>query len=214
MEKKDYKYRFVLLFVLFVLGSLFGSIFESIVIFFQKSEWIRRSDLLVGPFSTLYGFGCVIYIVLLGKNSNRNIIKTFIYSSLLGGIFEYLSSLLFEVFFNLKFWDYSSYIMNIQGRTTIPIMMIWGILGTLLLKVIYPNLKKLIKKITINKIKPYVYVLLVFFVINMTLSYTIFFRTMLRNKGIDSFTLVGKMYDYYFDDEFMRKKYPILKDKI
>ena len=213
-KKIKSKICFSLLFIFFILGSVFGSLFEEVVLYLQNGKWTSRSDLLIGPFSTLYGFGVIIYLLILGKNTQRGIFKTFIYSAILGGVVEYITSLIFEIFLDIKFWDYSNRILDIQGRTTIPIMLIWGIGGTLLLKLVYPTITLFVGKIPHKVGYPIYIIALIFFSLNMFFSYTVFLRTVFRNKGYESLTIVGKMYDYYFDDEYMKKKFPILKNKL
>ncbi len=202
------------IFAFFVLGSLVGSFYEEIVFFVQFREWTCRHDLLYGPFSTLYGFGLILFLIFLGnKNAERKFLKTFLCASLLGGIFEYLASLFLELFLGIKFWDYSTLFLNIHGRTTIPYMLAWGFMGSLILKVVYPFVSKWIEKIP-QKIGNVIYIfLLFFFFINMFLSYTVFIRMIYRNKGVSPKTFIGRFYDNYYTNEYMYKKFPILIGK-
>lgn len=201
-------------FLLFVLGSLVGSFYEEIIFFVQYKEWTVRHDLLYGPFSTLYGFGLVLFLLFLKrKNKKRGVIKTFIYASLIGGVFEYFASFFLEILLGVKFWDYTGLFLNIQGRTTIPYCLAWGIMGTIVVKIIYPFVSKWIEKIP-RKVGNIVYVLLLFFfLINMILSYTVFIRMVFRNRGVEPKTFIGKMYDKYYDNDYMYNKFPILKGK-
>lgn len=203
------------LFIFFVLGSLFGSFYEEIIFFFQTGSWTSRHDLLYGPFSCLYGFGVVLFLLLLGKkNEQRGIIKTFIYASLIGGITEYITGWLSEVFLHIRFWDYSNEFLNIHGRTTIPYLFAWGFFATILLKVIYPFLSKYIEKIPYQIGKVFCIMLLIFMIIDIFISYTAFFRMLSRVKGNPPKTFVGTFYDRVYPDDFMYKKFPILEGKI
>lgn len=205
---------FFKIFIFFIVGSLFGSFFEEILYCFQHGNWTCRHDLIYGPFSTLYGFGNVFYLITLGwKNKERGIIKTFFLAALLGGLLEFGVSLIIELIFHLKFWDYSNMILNFQGRTTIPIMLVWGLMGTLLLKLIYPLFSKYIEKIP-YKIGTILFTILFLFLIyDIILSYSVFVRMYNRNKGIPPKTKIGEIYDQKYDDEFMYNKFPILKGK-
>lgn len=199
-------------FLFFVLGSIFGSFFEEIQWFVHKGVWTSRHDLLIGPFSTLYGFGLILFLLILGpRNGRRGFIKTFLYAFLLGGIFEYIAGILSEWVFNIKFWDYSSMFLDINGKTTIPIMIIWGIMGVVLLKIVYPVVSKWIEKIpyTIGKIISIL--LLLFLSFDMLFSYSVFGRMVARHKGKEPKTMIGTFYDQKYNDAFMYNKYPILK---
>lgn len=214
IKKYSKELSFFKLFLFFFFGSLIGSLLEEIIIFFSKGKWTRSHDLIYGPFSTLYGFGIVIYLILFAKgNKSRGVLKTFFLTAITGGIIEYLASLFLELFLNLKVWDYSDRILDIQGRTTIPIMIIWGIEATILLKIIYPFVSNLIDKVPYKATYPIYVFLLVFMIFNMTISYTAIFRMISRNKGNEPVTFIGKIYDKIYDDEFMKKKFPLFKEK-
>lgn len=203
---------FTKFFLFFVVGSLFGSFFEEIQWFIQKGLWTSRHDLLIGPFSTLYGFGVLLFLLFLGPGNNRRgFFKTFLYSFFIGGIFEYIAGILSEKFFQIKFWDYSKMFLNIQGKTTIPIMVIWGIFGVLILKVVYPLLSKWIEKIPCLLGKIVYIFLFLFLAFDMVFSYSVFGRMVLRHKGKEPKTFIGAFYDQKFNNEFMYNKYPILK---
>ncbi len=199
-------------FLFFVFGSIFGGFFEEIQWFIIHKTWTCRHDLLYGPFSTLYGFGLILFLILLEpRNNERSVLKTFFYSFFIGGFFELIAGILAEHLLNTKFWDYSSMILNIDGKTTIPIMFIWGLLGTVLLKIIYPILSHWIGKIPYQFGKIMNTILFFLIVINMLLSYSVFGRMIMRHKGIAPKTIIGEFYDKKYNDEFMYRKYPILK---
>lgn len=215
-QKKKFAHGFCFtkIFIFFILGCLFGGLFEETILFFQNGKWTSRHDMIYGPFSTLYGFGFAIYLlVFLKGNEKRGIIKTFILASLLGGVIEYSAGLFSENFLGIKFWDYSNMALNIHGRTTIPIMIIWGIGGTIILKVFYPFVSNFIEKIP-YKIGNSIFIfLLVFMITNMTISYSAFLRMVFRNRGEAPKTIIGEIYDKVYNDEFMLKKFPILEGK-
>ena len=86
---KNNELSFFKIFLFFFFGSMFGSFFEETIIFFLKGKWTSSHDLLFGPFSTLYGFGIIIYLIMFVKgNEKRSVLKTFLFTSLLGGIIE------------------------------------------------------------------------------------------------------------------------------
>ena len=206
---------FAKIFIFFVIGSLFGSFYEEVIFFVQSGSWTVRHDLLFGPFSSLYGFGVIIFLILLVPHSKkRSILKTFLYAMFIGGIAEYTASWFFDVFLNIRFWDYSGMFSNINGRTTILFMIVWGIMGTILVKIIYPFISKLIERIPINVGQPIFIIILILMILNVLLSYSVFMRMVYRNKGYEPLTFVGKFYDKVYDDNFMYQKFPILKGKI
>lgn len=200
------------IFLFFIIGSVFGGFFEEIQWFIIHGTWTCRHDLLYGPFSTLYGFGMILFLILLEpQNNERGVGKTFFYSFVIGGAFEYVAGVLAEYVLHTKFWDYSSMFLNINGKTTIPIMIIWGLLGTVLLKIIYPVVSHWIEKIPYKIGKLLNFILFIFIFWDMLLSYSVFGRMLMRKSGTPPKTFIGEYYDRKYNDDFMYKKYPILK---
>lgn len=119
------------LFFVFLVGSVIGTIYEELLYGVQtwyatgSWEWTVRRGVIYGPFNVIYGFGAVVMVYLLLRKKYTNW-QIFLYASLLGGIVEYVVSLLQEVFTHTTSWDYSNYFLNINGRTTVPFMVVWG----------------------------------------------------------------------------------------
>ncbi len=200
------------LFIFFVIGCLFGTYYEEILWFINNGIWTNRQGMIYGPFSPIYGLGVFLFIVLLGKNNDkRNLLKTFIFSCLIGGFSEYLTSFIADRVFGVEFWDYSNLFLNINGRTTIPYILAWGLMGSILMKLIYPFISKYIEKIPLKIGNILYYILFVFIVLDLVITYSAFGRMALRNNGVEPFTIIGKLYDKYYNNEFMYKKFPIMR---
>lgn len=122
-------------------------------------------------------------------------------------------SLLLEVFVGTKSWDYSKKFLNINGRTTIPIMMMWGFLSVILIKFIYPKLSYLIDKIPKGIWMIIINILLVFIIFDMVISWSALIRQNLRRKEIKPYTPVGKFYDKVYTDEYLKEIYPNMVSK-
>ncbi len=214
MEKKVFArgFCFQKVFLFFVLGCLIGTYYEEILWYVRYHEWSSRDGLIYGPFSPIYGVGILIFVACLGKhNEKRSILRTFLYAALIGGITEYLTGWIADTIFGVKFWDYSHEFLNIQGRTTIPFMIVWGVGGTFLMKVIYPFLSKWIEKIPYRIGTIAYWILFVFLMLDIVITYSAFGRMAFRNQGKEPFTIVGKLYDKYYDNEFMYERFPVMR---
>lgn len=201
------------LFSCFLVGSVIGTIYEELLYGVQtwyatgSWEWTVRRGVIYGPFNVIYGFGAVVMVYLLLRKKYTNW-QIFLYASLLGGIVEYVVSLLQEVFTHTTSWDYSNYFLNINGRTTVPFMVVWGILGLVLVKIAYPFVSEVVEKIPV-KIGNIIYVVLVVFMaFDMLISWTAIIRQTLRHNHIAPFTPIGEFYDTYYNDEFLRQFFP------
>lgn len=201
------------LFFVFLVGSVIGTIYEELLYGVQtwyatgSWEWTVRRGVIYGPFNVIYGFGAVVMVYLLLRKKYTNW-QIFLYASLLGGIVEYVVSLLQEVFTHTTSWDYSNYFLNINGRTTVPFMVVWGILGLVLVKIAYPFVSEVVEKIPV-KIGNIIYVVLVVFMaFDMLISWTAIIRQTLRHNHIAPFTPIGEFYDTYYNDEFLQQFFP------
>ena len=125
----------------------------------------------------------------------------------MGGICEYLLSVFQEILFNTKSWDYTGYFLNIGGRTTIPFMIVWGLFGLLFVQVVYPFLSKMIEKIPYNIGEISYKILLVFMIINITLSMGACLRQKMRREGKKPYTIVGEFFDNFYSDEVIKNIY-------
>ncbi len=122
-------------------------------------------------------------------------------------MFEYIISFLMELVLRAKSWDYSSYFLNINGRTTIPYMLFWGLGIMLLIHFVYPILSKWIESIPKKIGDILVIFLVIFMTFNMIISWTALGRQVLRHKGYEPFTIIGEFYDKVYTDEFLKKIY-------
>ena len=201
------------LFYIFIIGSIIGSYYEQLLylfqVYFSKGQivWSLRRGVIYGPFNVIYGFGAVLMVYLLCRKEKKWY-KTLIAAGLIGGSFEYLISFLQEIFIGCVSWDYSDKILNINGRTTVPIMIIWGIAGLFLVKILYPFISNMIEKIPYNIGNILTKIFAIFMIFNMTISWGALIRQTLRKNEIKPFTFVGEFFDNYYDDTFLKKYFP------
>ena len=194
------------LFFFFVIGCVFGCIWEESLEFVVQYtstgtfHWITRRGLIYGELSPVYGWGVVLIIYLLMRRE-RAWYKNYLYGALIGGAFEYFASVIQEVLTGTVSWDYSREFMNINGRTTIPFMIVWGLLALLFVYIIYPLVSSLIEKIPYNIGMILFYALFAFVAIDMFLTLGAVARQVLRRYGYHPFTPLGNFFDYYYPDD-------------
>lgn len=201
------------LFFIFIIGSVFGTIYEDLLIYGQTyletgtGVWMTHRGVIWGPFNVIYGFGAALmcWVLLRKKLENWQI---FVFSAFIGGAVEYGLSFLQETFTGTTSWDYSNQLMSLGGRTTVPIMAFWGFLGLILVKVVYPFLSNLIEKIPLEIGERLFAVLLVFMIFNMLISWTAILRQNLRHHGVKPFTPVGEFLDAQFNDDYLKRYFP------
>lgn len=206
-----------LLFI-FVIGCIFGAYYEQIlnlVLTYVKDGtifWETRRGVIYGPLSPIYGAGFVIMVYYLANNKYKWY-DILLRGALIGGIFEYLISFLQEKFIGTVSWDYSGYFLNINGRTTIPYMLFWGLLCLIMIKKVYPLFSKYIEKIPYNLGKLLSRFLVVFLVLDMTISWSALIRQDLRRIGIPPYTFIDSFFDEHYSDDDLKKYFPNMQPR-
>ncbi len=102
----------------------------------------------------MYGWAALVLILITSKmkKGKGTYIKSFIVATIWCTILEYLTALILETFFGLKWWDYSEVKFNIQGRICLAASIFWGLLSVIFMNVIHPFIVKILKKIS-SKLK-------------------------------------------------------------
>lgn len=130
-------YSFLILFARFLIYSFIGWLLEIFVAFIKSGKFINRG-FLIGPYVPIYGF-CAIVLVWLFKGET-NPIYIFVFSLLISSIVEYLTSYIMEKMFNARWWDYSNYPFNINGRVYLINSIAFGCLGYILIGLVDPRI--------------------------------------------------------------------------
>ena len=115
--------------------SILGWIYESIVCSIQEKKWVNRG-FLNGPYCPIYGAGAVLDIIILGNIQNP--ILLFLLGATLTCTLEYLTSYFMEKIFNARWWDYSDFKFNLNGRICLLGAVVFGAFSVLLIKVLHP----------------------------------------------------------------------------
>lgn len=202
---------FYKLFWLFLLGSIFGDVVETVFCRFSLGEWMSRSSLVYGQFSVIWGFGCSVLTAMLYKYRNRSDRYLFVYGMVVGGTYEYVCSVLAELVFGTSFWDYSDIPFNLGGRINLLFCFFWGIVAVFWVKGAYPFLSRLIERIP-RRIGPALtWLLAALLVADMGISAMALNRYAERQTGDAADNAVEAFLDRKYPDERMKKVYPKAK---
>lgn len=204
--------KFFKIFWVFIIGCLAGYILEVTWHFILTRGFQTRQGLIYGPFAPVYGLGTLAFYLVLPKI--KNIFNIFWVSALLGGITEYLCSYFQEKLFGTISWDYSGLFMNLDGRTSITYCILWGILGIIFVKFIYPYIEKLFNKMNMTVITKFVTAFaVVFMVFNISISSLAARRQYERREHIAPQNDIDEFLDEHYPDEFMNKVFANKIDK-
>ena len=92
-------------FLLFTTYAVMGWIMEVIIFYFKTGSFVNRG-FLIGPYCSIYGFGCILITVLFGKYKDKPL-KLFFLSFLACTVFEYVVGYVMEVLFGGRWWQYT-----------------------------------------------------------------------------------------------------------
>lgn len=145
VKYEPHKINFEELIFIFTLASILGFIVETIYIYLVCGNIVKRG-VLIGPYCPIYGFGAIIlYLSFFEvRREKQNIPLIFIISSLLMGSFELMCGLGFKYFLNIEMWNYAGKFLNILNYTTVPILISWGILGTIYVFFVHPLIIRIV----------------------------------------------------------------------
>ncbi len=203
-------------FWIFLFGCVFGAYYEELLNLFMHYHfthelvWQLRRGVIWGPISPVYGFGAIIMIGIIGRKKKKDW-QILLEGALLGGSFEYLISFLQETFLGTVSWDYSNEILNINGRTTIPFAIVWGLLALVLVKFFYPTISNIVESFPKKFGKILTNILIVLLAFDFTISWGAVIRQSFRQNGYPAVTFVGKFFDNYFSDDVLKKSYTNMK---
>lgn len=203
---------FYKLICLFFIGAFLGDITETIFCLITAGRLMSRSSVVYGPFSIVWGLGCVLLTAILYQYRNRSDSYIFVFGTVLGGAYEYICSVFTEIVFGTIFWDYSHLPFNLGGRINLLYCFFWGIAAVVWMRMLYPRLSALIEKIPKKPGVILTWIMIVFMTVNMIISGLAMNRYHQRQSGESKEeTNLTRILDERFPDERMERIYPNAK---
>ena len=199
---------FTKLFWLFLIGSFIGTLMETVWALIFEGHFEMRVGMVYGPFIPVYGGGACFLTVALYKLYKMSDTLIFVISAVVGASFEYFCSWFQETMFGTVSWDYSDTPFNLNGRTNLMFALIWGFLGLVWVRYLYPFAAKLIEKIPRKTGSIITLALVVFMILDtfMTISAVIRWQSRIDNNppahALDVYL------DKHFGDEKMEFLFP------
>lgn len=127
--------------------SFLGWVYESAICSIDERRLVNRG-FLNGPICPVYGFGALASIFVLDQRTD-NVIILFFVGMILTCTVEYITAVLLETLFHAKWWDYSNYRVNFQGRVCLLGAVVFGSLTVLLIKYIHPFVGSLTNQVSV-----------------------------------------------------------------
>lgn len=148
--------------LLFFAFSLIGWVWEVSLHLITDGVFVNRG-VLHGPWLPIYGTGGVMILAVLNKFREKPLVE-FLLTIVLCGCVEYFTSWFLEITHNgEKWWDYSGYFLNLNGRICAEGLLVFGLGGMAIVYVAAPLLDDLIRKIPYKILIPVCITLLAVF---------------------------------------------------
>ena len=199
------------LFWTFIVGSVVGLIVEVIfhMVVVEPGVYQDRAGLLWGPFSPIYGVGAVLMTMALNRFKDRNIIFIFVVCTIIGGGFEYFVSWFMEVAFGATAWDYSDQFLGplFGGRTCLLFASMFGVLGTVWIKLLLPVFLRLFNLIPWQWRYSVTSVCAILMLVNCVMTLQALDNWGARVAGHEPKAGIEQFYAENFDDEFMANRF-------
>ncbi|MBQ9029520.1 putative ABC transporter permease [Candidatus Saccharibacteria bacterium] len=200
---------------IFIIGCIFGDVYEIILNFcfhfFGNGGEIfleRRSATIYGPFSVIYGVGAVILAKFLAERDLKWW-QLFIRGALICGISEIVIGYLQIWFTGTSSWNYSDHWLSFANNLSSPlIILLWGIVATLYIKLLYPLICKLTDLVPPRPGRIALNIIMILLVIDMLISFSAVVRWNARHEGKPPLTPYGQFLDTAYPNDFMKKAYP------
>ena len=196
-----------ILWILYI-GSFGGVVIEMFWCWLTNGYIESRQGMVYGPFNILYGLGAVALSYFLYRYRNHTERISFLGGFLVGSVLEYVCSWGQELTLGVRAWDYSHLPLNINGRICLYYSLMWGVLGVLWIKRIYPLLSKMILAIPDKVGKVLTWLILAFFIFDIIASGFIMARWTTRTEGKAASSAIESYIDEHYPDERMQKLFP------
>jgi len=160
--------------VVFTISGFLGWLWESVFCTLRQGQWANRG-FLFGPVCPIYGFGGIIAYAIY-KLCSAKILphlswwQIFLAGFVVSMLLEYPTSFMLEKLFHARWWDYSDVPLNINGRTSVPTSVAFGIASIVIMRFIMPKLSWLISAIPEWLIEGFSFVFTALIFVDVTLT--------------------------------------------
>ncbi|MDD3337428.1 MAG: DUF975 family protein [Lachnospiraceae bacterium] len=157
------------LILLFFTFALIGWLWEVSLHLVSDGVFVNRG-VLHGPWLPIYGTGGILILVALNKFRKYPLVE-FIAAIIVCGCVEYFTAYYLEIAHDgKKWWDYSGYFLNLDGRICAEGLLVFGVGGMAIVYVLAPFLDNFYKKIKLQIIIPLSVALLLIFTVDQIYS--------------------------------------------
>ena len=155
--------------MVFFVFSFCGWCYEVGIHLFQDGVFVNRGA-FHGPWLPIYGGGVAMIMLCLAR-FRAKIYQEVVAIVVLCGIVEYFTSYFIEMTSGLRYWDYTGYFLNLNGRICGEGLTVFAIGGAAAVYLLVPVLDTMLSKINVKILAPICIGLVVIFVADIIYSH-------------------------------------------
>ncbi|MDE7030531.1 MAG: putative ABC transporter permease [Lachnospiraceae bacterium] len=145
-----------------------GWIWETCYVSVLKARWVNRG-FMRGPFLPIYGSGAIV-VLIFTLPFRTNAALVFLVGMTSATILEYFTGVAMEKMFHVRYWDYSSQRLNLNGHICVTSSLAWGAFSVILTLYGHTLVERLVSHLSVNVLEMIVFVLTVYISIDMAES--------------------------------------------
>ena len=162
-------YTILSIVMIFFIFSFIGWSWEVCLHLVKDGVFVNRG-VMHGPWLPVYGSGVSLIVVLLARWRSTPYKEAF-YTLLLCGFLEYMTSYYLEVTKGMRWWDYTGYILNLNGRICAEGLIVFVVGGMAAVYVLVPLIDSKLSRVNTTTLTMVAVVLVIAFVCDMVYSH-------------------------------------------
>ena len=128
--------------LLFFFYCFCGWVWESCYVSLRQRRWVNRG-FLHGPLLPIYGSGAII-ILFVTLPVEEDLFLVWLMGMLAATALEYVTGVVMERLFQVRYWDYSNQKFNLNGHICLSSSIAWGFFSILLVRFLHPPVGRLL----------------------------------------------------------------------
>lgn len=146
-----------------------GWCFESAYVSIRSRKLVNRG-FMRGPFLPLYGSGAIMMLVV-SMPFQDNVLLTYVAGVIGATALEYVTGVVIDALFEVRYWDYSGKRFNYQGLICLSSSLGWGFMTIFMTQVIHKPIEQFVLGIPYRQLSYVTALLTIYIVADFTLSF-------------------------------------------
>lgn len=190
-----YSYNFVEWILFFYIYCFLGWVWESCYVSIKQKKWVNRG-FMHGPMLPIYGSGAIM-VLLSTLPVKDNLLLVFICGMIGATLLEYITGVVMEAIFHVRYWDYSNEPFNLNGHICLVSSLAWGGFSILMIRVLHQPIEHVVLMINRTWAEIIAFVITLCVMVDMTQSF---------NEAMDLKEMLIKLSESNAEIQLIRKR--------